>query len=126
MNNLFLFFISQDLDVILHNTQDFSPESAINRDLSIKVIVNKASGTLTIMNNGIAMRKAELLNKFGTITKKKYQQLLWANNINDCELGIYSAYLVADRITVTSKHYKDEQYVLESSADDNHNHNQKR
>ncbi|WP_375311251.1 molecular chaperone HtpG [Bradyrhizobium sp. A5] len=79
--------------------------------LKIRIIPNKAAGTLTIADNGIGMERQELIDHLGTIarsgTKAFVSKLKEAKEglglIGQFGVGFYSAFMVAERIVVLSR-----------------------
>merc|ERR1712187_417430 len=107
-----------------HSVQD-SAFLGEKKDLEIKIDYDPDSKTISIVDTGVGMSKADLINNLGTVAKSGTTNFLEAmaeggdaNLIGQFGVGFYSAFLVADKVSVTSKCNDDAvQHVWESSAD---------
>merc|ERR1712141_137630 len=96
-------------------------------EMSIKIKADKDNHVLSITDTGIGMTKDDLIRNLGTIAKSGTADFLGkmgeaqdAQAMNDLigqfGVGFYSAFLVADKVMVTTKHNDDKQYIWESDS----------
>ncbi|MDH5680057.1 MAG: molecular chaperone HtpG [Spirochaetota bacterium] len=122
-------------------------ESLTNNDLlegdsdwKIKLAVDKENNSITIMDNGIGMNEEDVIENLGTIAKSGTQaflEIIQQGNLKDSPeligqfgVGFYSAFMVADRVTVKTRRaggkdeailwecHGEEEYTIEKSSKD--------
>ena len=103
-----------------------------NEDYEIFLVPDKESHTLTISDNGIGMNREEVVENIGTIaksgTKAFLEQLKKAKESNEAisdkemigqfGVGFYSAFMVAERVTIVTRKAGDQQAIRWESAGD--------
>ncbi|AKD41018.1 TPA: molecular chaperone HtpG [Pasteurella multocida] len=81
-------------------------------DLKVRIRFDEEKGTLTISDNGIGMTRDEVIDHLGTIAKsgtKEFLSALGQDQAKDSQLigqfgvGFYSAFIVADKVTVKTR-----------------------
>ena len=81
-------------------------------DLKIRVSYDRSARTITVADNGVGMSRQEVIEQIGTIAKsgtREFFQSLTADRARDAHLigqfgvGFYSAFIVADRVTLTTR-----------------------
>ncbi|OCG44806.1 molecular chaperone HtpG [Gilliamella sp. Choc5-1] len=81
-------------------------------ELGVRISTNKEAGTLTIADNGIGMTRDEVIENLGTIAKsgtKAFLESIGSDQAKDSQLigqfgvGFYSAFIVADKVTVRTR-----------------------
>ncbi len=98
-----------------------------NNDLSIRISFDKDDRTVTISDTGIGMTREEVQDHIGTIAKsgtKQFFEKLTGDQAKDSELigqfgvGFYSSFIVADKVTLTTRKAGEKEAVRWESEGD--------
>jgi len=119
---------SDALDKIRLNSLTDAAALSATDELSIKIKVEKDANVIHVTDTGIGMTSADLKKNLGTIAKSGTSEFFEKMSVSGAEdsasdligqfgVGFYSAFLVADKVVVTSKNNDDEQYVWESDSE---------
>jgi len=109
---------SDACDKLRYEAQTQAQLTEGDADFRIRVIPDKDAGTLTIADNGIGMNHDDLINNLGTIAKSgtaEFMSRLSGDAKKDTSLigqfgvGFYSAFMVADKVVVTTRKAGDDQ-----------------
>lgn len=110
---------SDALDKLYYKTLESGDTGIQRKDFNILIATDKEERTLTISDNGIGMTAAELEANLGTIAKSGSEAFKSAEAdgeqakkidiIGQFGVGFYSAFMVADKVTVTSRAYGQEE-----------------
>ena len=102
-----------------------NPNLSTNQELKIRIKVNKNENYLVISDTGIGMTHDDIIKCLGTIansgTKKFFEQIESkedTEHIGQFGVGFYSAFLVADKVKVVTKHEDDKEFIWESESRD--------
>lgn len=117
---------SDAMDKLYYRSLSENVTGVLREDLVIRLTPDKESRTLTLSDNGIGMTKEELEQNLGTIAKSgslKFKQENEATEdvdiIGQFGVGFYSAFMVSDRVAVTSRAFgSDEAWCWESDGAD--------
>ena len=117
---------SDALDKLYYRSLTDKNVKVKKEDLYIRLDIDNDKSTLTITDTGCGMTKDELENNLGTIAKSgtlSFKENMSneekTNMIGQFGVGFYSAFMVSDKITVTSKSIdSDEAYTWESEGAD--------
>lgn len=103
------------------------PELAGDGELAVELAIDADAGTLTVRDNGVGMSRQEVIDNLGTIARsgtKQFMEQLSGDQAKDSQLigqfgvGFYSAFIVADKVTVrTRRAGADEAVVWESAGE---------
>ena len=83
-----------------------------NPDLAVEVEVDPTARTITVTDNGVGMSRQEVIDNIGTIAKsgtREFVAQLTGDQTQDAQLigqfgvGFYSSFIVADRVTLTTR-----------------------
>ena len=117
---------SDALDKLYFRSLTDTSVSLSRQDYAINIVADKAKRTLTVIDNGCGMTEEELEKNLGTIAKSGSFDFKRDNDQGDTVdiigqfgVGFYSAFMIADKITVRTKVYGDDTaHVWESTGVD--------
>ncbi len=104
---------SDAIDKIRFNSLQNEARVGEDRDWKIRLVVDRSAGTLTVSDNGVGMTRDGIIDHLGTIARSGTREFL--DSLKQAEaaarpeligqfgVGFYSAFMVADRVTVLSR-----------------------
>jgi molecular chaperone HtpG len=104
---------SDAIDTVRFNSLNNEALLEGNREWKIKLVADKAPGTLTISDNGVGMSRESVIENLGTIARSGTREFLESLKnadtaarpelIGQFGVGFYSSFMVADKVTVISR-----------------------
>lgn len=107
---------------LLTNKDVLNPDA----ELKIKIDVDPGKKTITISDNGVGMDREEIITNLGTIAQSgarnfialaKEQKADFSEVIGQFGVGFYAVFMVADKVTVTSRSFKPEAEAVQWVAE---------